>query len=98
MQVADAQEAAAALGFAVSAYRASSLPEPQASLDAIVRDKMDGLANFQGGLSIVNSQLIIDTMRQHRIAAIYQSGLFPVSGGLMACRPVQKSGFEKQRP
>lgn len=93
IQVADAQETAARLGVAVSAYRASTLPELQASLDAIVRDRMDGLVNFQGGLSVVNSKLIIDTMRQHRIAAIYQSKRFVTSGGLMALSPDQEEQF-----
>jgi putative ABC transport system substrate-binding protein len=95
IQVADAQETAAGLGIAVSAYRSSSLPELQASLDAIVRDRMDGLVVFQGGLSLVNSRLIIDTMRQHRIAAIYQSKLFAASGGLMALSPDQEEQFRE---
>lgn len=95
IQVADARETAAGLGIIVSAYRASSLPELQAALDAIVRDKMDGLVNFQGGLSLVNRQLIIDTMRQHRIAAMYQSKLFATAGGLMALSPDQEEQFRE---
>lgn len=94
-QVADAQEAAARLGVTVSTYRASSLPELEVALDAIVRDKMEGLVNFQGGLSIVNKQLIIDTVRQHRIAAIYQSKLFVTSRGLMALSPGQEEQFRE---
>lgn len=95
IQVADAQEAASRLGITVSTYRASSLPELEVALDAIVRDKMDGLVNFQGGLSLVNRQLIIDTMRQHRIAAIYQSKLFTASRGLMALSPDQEEQFRE---
>jgi len=95
IQVADAQEAASRLGITVSTYRASSLPELQQSLDAIVRDKMDGLVNFQGALSLVNRQLVIDTMRQHRIAAIYQSKLFATSRGLMALSPDQEEQFRE---
>lgn len=95
IQVADAQEAAARLGITVLPYRASSLPELQAALDAIVRDKMDGLVNFQGALSLVNRQLIIDTMRQHRIAAVYQSKLFATSRGLMALSPDQEEQFRE---
>jgi ABC-type uncharacterized transport system substrate-binding protein len=93
IQVADAQAAAARLGVTVSTYRASSLPELEVALAAIVSDKRDGLVNFQGGLSLVNRQLIIDTLRQHRIAAIYQSKRFAISGGLMALSPDQEEQF-----
>lgn len=95
IQVADAQQAAAGLGVAVSTYRASSLPELEVALDAIVRDKIDGLVNFQGAVSLMNRQLIIDTMRRHRIAAIYQSKLFATSGGLMALSPDQEEQFRE---
>jgi len=95
IQVADAQAAAARLGITVSTYRALSLPELQGALAAIVHDKMDGLVNFQGGLSLVNQTLVIDTMRQHRIAAIYQSKLFADAGGLMALSPDQEEQFRE---
>lgn len=95
IQIADAQAAAGRLGIAVIPYRASSFPELKGALHAIVRDKMDGLVNFQGALSLVNRQLIIDTMRQHRIAAIYQSRLFVTSGGLMALSPDQEEQFRE---
>jgi putative tryptophan/tyrosine transport system substrate-binding protein len=64
-------------------------------LASIVRDKMDGLVNFQGALSLVNRDLVIDTMRQHRIAAIYQSKLFAESRGLMALSPDQEEQFRE---
>lgn len=95
IQVADAQETASRLGVAVSVYRPSSLPELEAALDAIVRDRMNGLVNFQGGLSLSNRQLIIDAMRTHRIPAMYQSKLFPDAGGLMALSPDQEEQFRE---
>lgn len=95
IQVADAQEAAARLGVKVTAHRASSLVELQQALDAIVRDQMDGLVNFQGALSLVHRQLIIDTLSAHRIAAIYQSKLFALSRGLMALAPDQDEQFRE---
>ncbi len=95
IQVADAEATAAGLGIKVRTYRATSLPEFQAALDAIVRDKMDGLVNFQGALSLVNRQLVIDRARQYRIAAIYQSKLFAGSGGLMALSPDQDEQFRE---
>lgn len=95
IQVADAEQAAARLSIAVSTYRAASLPELRAALDGLVGDKMDGLVNFQGGLSLSNRQLIVDTMRQHRIPAIYQSRLFVTSGGLMALSPAQEEQFRE---
>lgn len=95
IQLADAQQAAAGLGIAVTTYRASSLPELRSALDAIVRDRMDGLVNFQGALSLVNRDIVIDTMRQQRIAAIFQSKLFTDSGGLMALSPDQEEQFRE---
>ena len=41
--------------------RAKSLPELKAALAHIAADEMEGLLNFQGGLSFVNRQLIIDS-------------------------------------
>lgn len=48
IQVADSEAAATGLGVTVKTYRATSLPELQAALDAIVRDRMDGLREFSG--------------------------------------------------
>jgi putative ABC transport system substrate-binding protein len=86
-QLADAQQAAAALGIDVKPYRAASLAELQQALAAIVSDGMDGLLNFQGGLSLANRQLIVDFAAEHRLPAIYQATLFAEAGGLMAWAP-----------
>ena len=56
-QLVDAEQAADSLGISVKPYRASSLNELQNALAAIVNDGMDGLLNFQGGLSLSNRQL-----------------------------------------
>jgi ABC transporter substrate binding protein len=48
-----------------------------------------GLQNFQGVLSLINRQLIVDFAATHRIPAIYQSVPFAHSGGLMTWAPVQ---------
>jgi putative ABC transport system substrate-binding protein len=95
IQLADAQAAAGGLGVAVATCRASSLTELQEALGALVRDKMNGVVSFQGALSLVNRALIIDTMRQNRIAAIYQSKMFADSGGLMALSPDQEEQFRE---
>ncbi len=50
---------------------------------------MDGLQNFQGGLSLANRQLIVDHAAAHRMPAIYQARLFIGAGGLMAWAPDQ---------
>ena len=86
-QLADAQQAAAALGIIVKPYRATSLPELEAALAALVADGMQGLANFQGGLSVVNRQVIVDFAATHRLPAVYQATLFAEAGGLMAWAP-----------
>lgn len=86
-QLADAQSAAPTLGVEVKPYRAASLQELQSALAAIADDGMDGLVNFQGGLSLANRRLIVDFAAKHRIAAMYQATLFAESGGLMAWAP-----------
>jgi putative tryptophan/tyrosine transport system substrate-binding protein len=86
-QLADAQQAATALGISVKPYPAKSLAELQDALAAIVKDGMDGLLNFQGGLSLSNRQLIVDFAAEHRLPAIYQATLFAEAGGLMSWAP-----------
>ena len=51
-QVADAEQAAASLKISVKVYRATSLSELEPALTSIASDGMNGLANFQGGLSL----------------------------------------------
>lgn len=92
-QVADAEGAARDLGFSVKVYRASSLAELTAALDAIGRDQMNGLINFQGGLSLGNRQVIVDFAAAHRVPAVYQSAFFVESGGLMAWAPDQREQY-----
>ena len=89
IQLADARSAAEKLGVEVKPYRATSLAEVRTALDAIRVDGMNGLQNFQGGLSLANRQLIVDFAAAHRIAAIYQARLFVSAGGLMAWAPDQ---------
>ena len=92
-QLADAERAAQDLGFDVKAYRASSISEITAALDAIRSDRMNGLVNFQGGLSLANRQMIIDFAAAHRLPAVYQSLFFVGSGGLMAWAPDQRDQY-----
>lgn len=93
MQVADAERAATSLGVSVKPYRAADLTQLEAALAAIAADRMDGLLSFQGGLSLVNRQLIVEFAAQHRLPAMYQSRHFVESGGLMALAPDQDEQF-----
>jgi putative tryptophan/tyrosine transport system substrate-binding protein len=86
-QLADAEQAAATLGVSVKAYRAASVAELEGALAAIAADARDGLLNFQGGLSLLNRQLIVDFAAAHRLPAIYQATFFAEAGGLMAWAP-----------
>ena len=86
-QLADAQEAASRLGVAVKPYRVTTLAELDGALSSIAADGMNGLLNFQGGLSVVNRQRIIDFATKHRIPAIYQAMVFSRDGGLMTWAP-----------
>jgi putative ABC transport system substrate-binding protein len=88
-QLADAERTATELGISVKAYRATTLPELRAALDAIRADGMDGLQNFQGALSLTNRQLITDFAANNRIPAIYQARWFAEAGGLIAWAPNQ---------
>jgi putative tryptophan/tyrosine transport system substrate-binding protein len=86
-QVADAETTASALGVEVHPYRAASYAELKAALHRIGTEGMNGLLNFQGGLSLANRQLIVDFAAERRIPSIYQATLFAEAGGLMAWAP-----------
>ena len=92
-QLADAERAARDLDFSVKVYRASSITEITAALDALRSDRMNGLLNFQGGLSLANRQVIVDFAAAHRVPAVYQSHFFVESGGLMAWAPDQRDQY-----
>ena len=92
-QLADAERAARDLDFSVKAYRASSIGKITAALDAIRSDQMNGLPNFQGGLSLANRQMIVDFAAAHRLPAVYQSLFFVESGGLIAWGPDQRGQY-----
>ena len=92
-QLADAETAAKELGFSVKAYRATSLNGIRTALDAIRSDQMNGLLNFQGGLSLANRQVIVDFALAHRLPAVYQSSFFVEAGGLMAWAPDQREQY-----
>jgi putative tryptophan/tyrosine transport system substrate-binding protein len=94
-QLADAEKAARLLRLTVKSYRAASLKELEAALAATVDDGMDGLLNFQGGLSLANRQLIVDFAAKNRLPAIYQSAFFVEGGGLMAWAPDQEEQFRE---
>jgi putative ABC transport system substrate-binding protein len=92
-QLADAERAAAELGVSVKPYRAASLAELETALAALANDGMNGLVNFQGGLSVINRQLIVDFAAKHALPAIYQATLFAEAGGLMAWAPNLQEQF-----
>lgn len=87
IQLADAQAAAVRLGVTVEPFRATTVAELDNALATIAAKGMNGLLNFQGGLSYVNRQRIVDFAAKHRIPAIYQATVFPAAGGLMAWAP-----------
>jgi ABC-type uncharacterized transport system substrate-binding protein len=92
-QLADAEQAAAALGVRVKVYRATSLSELQPALVALMEDQTNGLLSFQGALSLLNRRLIIDFAAKHELPAIYQATLFAESGGLMTWAPDLEEQF-----
>jgi putative ABC transport system substrate-binding protein len=94
-QLADAESAAPRLGVTVTPYRATRPRELQVALDALVRDGMEGIVNFQGGLSLASRQAIADFAATHRRPAIYQSEFFVESGGLMAWAPDQVEQYRE---
>src|SRR6266568_948830 len=94
-QVADAEQAAKSLRLTVKPYRATTISELEAGLASIVSDRMDGLLNFQGGLSLANRELIVDFAAKNRLPAIYQSAFFTEAGGLMAWAPDQEGQYRE---
>ncbi len=95
VQLADAEKVAKSLGLIVKPYRATSLSELETALADISKDGMDGLANFQGGLSLANRQLIVDFAAKNRIPAVYQAIFFVEAGGLMAWAPDQEEQYRE---
>ena len=75
-QLADAQAEASKLGVTVESFRASTVTELDNALATIAAKGMNGLLNFQGGLSYINRQRIVDFAAKHRIPAIYQATVF----------------------
>ena len=92
-QLADAERAARDLGFSIKTYRASTVGEIKTALDEIRSDQMNGLVNFQGGLSLANRQMIVDFAAANRLPAVYQSLFFVESGGLAAWGPDQRQQY-----
>jgi putative ABC transport system substrate-binding protein len=86
-QLADAERAAPGLGVSVKPYPAGSLAEIHQALSAMAKDRMQGLVNFQGGLSLFHRRIIIDFVAAHRMPSIFQATLFAEAGGLMAWAP-----------
>lgn len=86
-QLADAEQAAMELGVSVKPYRAASPAELDVALAAIAADGIEGLLNFQGGLSLRKRELIVDFAATHGLPAIYQATMFAEAGGLMAWAP-----------
>jgi putative ABC transport system substrate-binding protein len=86
-QIADVRTAVLETGVEVQPYRATSFRELIRALERIAGDGMNGMLNFQGGLSLSNRQLIVDFATEKGIPAIYQTSLFVDAGGLMAWAP-----------
>lgn len=93
MQLADAERTAGELGVTVTTYRVTSLAQLRPALLRMTADRVEGLVNFQGALSLVNRAQIVEFTREQRIPAIYQSRLFAEAGGLMAFAPDQDEQF-----
>jgi putative tryptophan/tyrosine transport system substrate-binding protein len=94
-QLADAERAAGSLRLMVKPYRATSLKELETALAAIANDRMEGLANFQGAVSLANRQLIADFAAKNHLPAVYQSAFFVDVGGLMAWAPNQEEQYRE---
>jgi putative ABC transport system substrate-binding protein len=83
----DARTAAQLLGMTVKVYRAPTVDDVDGALAAIAADGMDGMLNFQGAVSILKRQAIVDFATSHRLPAIYQATMFAEAGGLMTWAP-----------
>jgi putative ABC transport system substrate-binding protein len=83
----DAEAAAKLLGLTVKLYRAPTVDDVGAALAAIASDRMDGMLNFQGAVSLMKRQDIVAFATAHRLPAIYQATMFAEAGGLMTWAP-----------
>lgn len=92
-QLMEAEDASTGIDVEVRPYRATSLAELRSALEAIARDEMQGLLNFQGGLSLANREMIVRFVEDRRMPAVYQSELFVDVGGLMCWAPDQREQY-----
>ena len=90
-QVADAEQAAVALGVSVKTYRVTSFSELEPALAAMVDDRMDGLVNFQGGLSVVNRKLIVISRPTTACPQSIKPRCSPTREGCWLGRPISTS-------
>ncbi|MGZ5189501.1 MAG: ABC transporter substrate-binding protein [Flavisolibacter sp.] len=87
IQLAEAEKTTTELGIVVKPYKVASKAEIEKALSDMVSDGMNGMLNFQGGLSLSNRKMIVDFAGENNIPAIYQATLFAEAGGLMTWAP-----------
>ena len=95
IQLEEARKSAPTIGIEVKSYRAASLEQLKAALNDIVADGMDGMLNFQGGLSLANRKFIVDFAASNKLPAIYQATMFAEAGGLMTWAPNLEQQFKE---
>lgn len=87
IQLSEAETMAATLGIEVKPYRAVSLQQLEKALKDLIKDGMNGILSFQGGLALANRELIVNCAAQNKIPGIYNATLYAEAGGLMSWAP-----------
>lgn len=95
IQLADATAHAKKLGLTVKVYRATTDAEVAPALDAIVKDGMQAMLSFQGGLVLKHRNQIVEFVAKHKIPAMYQATMLAEAGGLMTWAPDLKEQFRQ---
>ena len=80
-------EAGESIAIEVVPFKANSLPEIKAALDAIAGAGMHGLMVFASPIYAINRKDIIAFANRHRLPAIYGNPEFTDDGGLMVYGP-----------
>lgn len=87
IQLSEAETMAATFGIEVKPYRAGSLQQLEKALKDLIKDGMNGILSFQGGLALANRELIVNCAAQNKIPGIYNATLYAEAGGLMSWAP-----------
>jgi putative tryptophan/tyrosine transport system substrate-binding protein len=95
VRVAEAQSAARALGMAVVLHEIRGPQDFERAFAAMMQERPDALLAVVDAVTLQNRGRIIDFAAGQRIAAIYETGEFVQTGGLMSYGPALADNYRR---